>query len=182
MMHDSFETARNGGKNFLYRQQAHGTFREIACSVGVDDPGWTLAVGSADINNDGWPDLYCANDFGPDQLFLNDHGAFKNVSKEVLGGDSKKGMNVDFGDFNNDGWLDIYVTNITTAEYLQEGNMLWHNNGVGPDGVLSLTDVSLETGTYDGGWGWGAKFFDYDNDRDLDLIAATGFINAWGGE
>ncbi|MEK7730449.1 MAG: VCBS repeat-containing protein, partial [Planctomycetota bacterium] len=126
-----------------------------------------------------------ADDFGPDQLFLNNRdGTFKNVTKEVLGGDSKKGMNVDFGDFNNDGWLDIYVTNITTAEYLQEGNMLWHNNGVGPDpppGGLSLTDISLETGTYDGGWGWGAKFLDYDNDGDLDLIAANGFISAGEG-
>ena len=182
IMHDSFESARNAGRNFMYRQEADGAFTEVAKELGLDDPGWTLAVGSADINNDGWPDLYCADDFGPDQLFLNNRdGTFKNVTKEVLGGDSKKGMNVDFGDFNNDGWLDIYVTNITTAEYLQEGNMLWHNNGVGPDGVLSLTDISLETGTYDGGWGWGAKFFDYDNDGDLDLFSANGFISAGEG-
>ncbi len=182
IMHDSFEGARNAGRNYMYRQEADGTFTEAAKELGLDDPGWTLAVGSADINNDGWPDLYCADDFGPDQLFLNNRdGTFKNVTKEVLGGDSKKGMNVEFGDFDNDGWLDIYVTNITTAEYLQEGNMLWHNNGVGPDGVLSLTDVSLETGTYDGGWGWGAKFFDYDNDGDLDLFAANGFISAGEG-
>lgn len=182
IMHDSFESARNAGRNFMYRQEADGTFTEVAKELGLDDPGWTLAVGSADINNDGWPDIYCADDFGPDQLFLNNReGTFENVTKEVLGGDTKKGMNVDFGDFNNDGWLDIYVTNITTAEYLQEGNMLWHNNGVGPDGMLSLTDISLETGAYDGGWGWGAKFFDYDNDGDLDLIAANGFISAGEG-
>ncbi len=182
IMHDSFESARNAGRNYLYRQEPDGTFTELAGKLGLDDPGWTLGVGSADINNDGWPDLYCADDFGPDQLFLNNRdGTFKNVTKEVLRGDTKKGMNVEFGDFDNDGWLDIYVTNITTAEYLQEGNMLWHNNGVGPDGVLSLTDVSLETGTYDGGWGWGAKFFDYDNDGDLDLFAANGFISAGEG-
>jgi tetratricopeptide (TPR) repeat protein len=90
-------------------------------------------------------------------------------------------MNVDFGDFNNDGWLDIFVANITTAEYLQEGDMLWHNNGLGDDGVLTLTDVSLEAGTYDGGWGWGAKFFDYDNDGDLDIVAVNGFISAGEG-
>jgi len=73
------------------------------------------------------------------------------------------------------------VANITTAEYLQEGNMLWHNNGIGPDGNLTFTDIALESGTYDGGWGWGAKFFDPDNDGDLDIIAVNGFISAGNG-
>ncbi|MCP3904664.1 MAG: hypothetical protein GY715_13640 [Planctomycetes bacterium] len=182
IMHDDFERARNGGENFLYRQEPDGTFTEVARSLGLNDPGWTLAVGSADVDNDGWPDLYCANDFGPDQLFLNRRdGSFANVSDAAIGFDTKKGMSVDFGDFNNDGWLDVYVSNITTAEYLQEGNMLWHNNGPSEEGGITLTDVSLETGTYDGGWGWGAKFFDADNDRDLDLVAANGFISAGEG-
>ena len=186
IMHDDFEKSRNGGLNFLYRQEPDGTFVEIAASVGIEDPGWTLAVGSADVNNDGWADLYCADDFGPDQFFLNNGDAaapgFVNVSQTAIGSDTKKGMNVDFGDFNNDGWLDIYVANITTAEYLQEGNMLWHNNGPGPGGALTFSDVSLEAGTYDGGWGWGAKFFDYDNDGDLDIVASNGFISAGQGD
>jgi hypothetical protein len=182
IMHDDFERARNGGENFLYRQEPDGTFTDVARSLGLNDPGWTLAVGSADVDNDGWPDLYCANDFGPDQLFINGRdGTFANVSDAAIGFDTKKGMNVDFGDFNNDGWLDVYVSNITTAEYLQEGNMLWHNNGPSEQGGITLTDVSLETGTYDGGWGWGAKFFDADNDRDLDLVAVNGFISAGEG-
>ncbi|MFQ5491207.1 MAG: FG-GAP-like repeat-containing protein [Phycisphaerae bacterium] len=182
IMHDDFEKARNGGRNYLYHQKPDGGFEEVAASLGVDDPGWTLAVGSADINNDGWADLYCADDFGPDQLFINrGDGTFANVSATALGFDTKKGMNVDFGDFNNDGWLDVYVSNITTAEYLQEGNMLWYNNGPGPDGRITLTDVAMETGTYDGGWGWGAKFFDYDNDADLDIVAVNGFISAGQG-
>ncbi len=182
IMHDSFEVARNAGSNFLYRQNADGTFTETAEKLGVDDRGWTLAVGSADINNDGWPDLYCADDFGPDQVFINTgDGGFTNVSDQAIGPDTKKGMNVDFGDFNNDGWLDIYVTNITTAEYLQEGNMLWYNNGPGPDGVVTFTDIAAETNTYDGGWGWGGKFVDYDNDGDLDIFTVNGFISAGEG-
>jgi len=182
IMHDSFETARNGGRNFLFHQQPDGRFREVAHELAVDDVGWTLAVGSADIDNDGWPDLFCANDFGPDRLFLNDRsGGFVNVSEHTIGSDTKKGMNVDFGDFNNDGWLDIFVANITTSEYLQEGDMLWHNDGLDENGALGLTDISLEAGTFDGGWGWGAKFFDYDNDGDLDLAAANGFISAGEG-
>lgn len=182
IMHDSFETARNGGRNFLYRQAADGTFTEIAAEAGVDDPGWTLAVGAADVNSDGWPDLYVADDFGPDQLYINNHdGTFRNLTDSAIGQDTKKGMSVDLGDFDGDGWLDIYVANITTAEYLQEGNMLWHNNGVDEAGQVSFIDVSLETGTYDGGWGWGAKFFDYDNDGDLDIVAVNGFISAGEG-
>jgi hypothetical protein len=182
VMHDDFERSRNGGANFLYRQQEDGTFAEVAGKLGVDDPGWTLAVGAADLDADGWPDLYCADDFGPDQLFLNDGaGGFVNVSETALGYDTKKGMNVDFGDFNSDGWLDVFVTNITTAEYLQEGNMLWLNQGRGEDGVLTLTDIALEAGTYDGGWGWGGKFFDYDNDADLDIVSVNGFISAGEG-
>ena len=187
IMHDDFERARNGGHNFLYHQQEDGSFVEVATELGLDDPGWTLAVGSADLDADGWPDLYCADDFGPDQLFVNNGAGangrvtFTNASESALGFDTKKGMNVDFGDFNNDGWLDVYVTNITTAEYLQEGNMLWFNEGVGEDGQLTLTDISLEAGTYDGGWGWGAKFFDYDNDADLDVVSVNGFISAGEG-
>ncbi len=182
IMHNDFETSRNGGENFLYKQNSDGTFTEAAKSLGLEDPGWTLAVGSADVNNDGWPDLYCADDFGPDQLFMNKRdGTFVNATEKSIGFDTKKGMNVDFGDFNQDGWLDIYVANITTSEYLQEGNMLWHNNGPEPDGTVTFTDISLETGTYDGGWGWGAKFFDYDNDGDLDIYAVNGFISAGEG-
>ena len=183
IMHDHFETARNAGPNFLFHQQRDGTFVERAAELGVDDTGWTLAAGSADLDNDGWPDLYCANDFGPDQLFLNrGDGTFRNVTDVSIGADTKKGMNVDFGDFNGDGWLDVYVTNITTARYLQEGNMLWRNNGPGADGIVRFMDVSPESGTFDGGWGWGGKFLDHDNDGDLDLFAVNGFISAGEGD
>lgn len=179
IMHDDFETSRNGGVNFLYRQKRSGGFEEVAQSLGLDDPGWTLAVGSGDVDNDGRVDLYCANDFGPDQLFLNAGGGrFRNVTDTAIGQDTKKGMNVDFGDFNNDGWIDLYVTNITTAEYLKEGNMLWHNNGIDDAGQLTLTDIGWDTGTHDGGWGWGGKFFDSDNDGDLDIIEVNGFVTA----
>jgi enediyne biosynthesis protein E4 len=182
IMHDDFEKARNAGRNSLYRQNPDGTFTEVAGSLGLDDPGWTLAVGSGDLNNDGWPDLYCADDFGPDQLFINNKdGTFSNQTETAVGFDTKKGMNVEIADLDGDGWLDVYVANITTAEYLQEGNMLWHNNGPGPDGRITFTDISLETGTYDGGWGWGAKAFDYDHDGDQDILAVNGFISAGAG-
>ena len=102
----------------------------------------------------------------------NGDGTFKDMTETAIGIDTKKGMNVDWGDFDNDGLLDIYVTNITD-DYMREGNFLWKNNG-----NLTFTDVSRETGTYDTGWGWGAKFFDYDNDGWLDLYVTNGWVSA----
>jgi hypothetical protein len=76
----------------------------------------------------------------------------------------------------------MYVTNITTASYLKEGNMLWRNNGPGADGLTRFMDVSSEASAFDGGWGWGAKFLDYDNDGDLDLFSVNGFVSAGAGD
>ncbi len=182
IMHDDFEKARNAGRNFFFQNNGDGTFTEIATKLGMDDPGWTLSVGHGDVNNDGWPDIYCANDFGTDQLFLNQKdGTFRNVSINAFGVDTKKGMNIDFGDFDSDGWLDMYVTNITTDEYLQEGNMLWHNAASDVEGIPVFMDISVEAEAHNGGWAWGAKFFDFDNDTDLDIIALNGFITAGEG-
>ncbi len=179
IMHDSFEKSRNAGKNALFHNNGDGTFTDVAPKLNLDDPGWTLSVGHGDINNDGWPDIYCANDFGTDQLFLNKgDGTFRNITELAFGEDTKKGMNVDFGDVDNDGWLDIYVTNITTDGYLKEGNMLWQNTASDENGIPIFMDISVDTETHHGGWGWGAKFVDFDNDADLDIIAVNGFITA----
>ena len=173
ILFDSWETSRNGGENFLFRNDGALTFTDVTAQAGVQDTGWAMAVGHGDFDNDGWPDLYVANDFGPDTLFRNlGNGTFKNVTREGIGVDTKKGMNAEFGDYNNDGWLDIYVTNMTEP-YLHECNMLWKNNRDG-----TFTDVSMEEQACDTGWGWGAKFFDADNDGWLDIYAANGFISA----
>ena len=178
IMHDSFEASRNAGPNLLYHNRGDGTFVEVAHALGMDDTGWTLDLGCGDIDNDGDQDCYVANDFGDDRLFRNEgNGTFTNISQVAKGSDTKKGMNVDFGDYNDDGYLDIYVANITTAEYLHEGNMLWHNMGNG-----TFTDVARPTETFDGGWGWCGKFLDYDNDGDLDIFTVNGFVSAGEGD
>jgi len=174
---DSWESARNGGLNYLFMNNGDGTFTDVTDKAGVQDSGWANAVGHGDINNDGWQDLYLANDFGTDKMFLNmGDGTFEDISNDAIGIDTKKGMNAEFGDYDNDGYLDIYVTNMTEP-YLLECNMLWRNNG-----DETFTDLSQETGSCDTDWGWGAKFLDADNDGDLDLFAANGFISAEKGE
>jgi hypothetical protein len=176
---NNLDQATNGGGVTLWRNLGNGTFADVTAKAGLArHTGWTLDVGHADFDNDGWQDIYLADDYGTDRLFLNNRdGTFREVTAEAIGIDTKKGMNVDVADYDRDGWLDIYVTNITD-EYMQECNMLWHNNGVDAAGKLTFTDVSRETGTCSTLWGWGAKFGDFDNDGWVDLFVADGLRSA----
>jgi hypothetical protein len=175
---ESFETADNGGGVTVWHNQRNGTFRDTTKEAGFALSGWTLDLGHADADQDGDDDLYVACDFGTDRFFVNNgNGTFRDATKETVGIVTKKGMNADWGDYDNDGWLDIFVTNITD-DYMREGNFLWRNNGPGPDGQVTFSDVARETGTYDTGWGWGAKFFDYDNDGWLDLYVVNGWVSS----
>lgn len=169
----SFETANNGGGVTVFHNNRNGTFSDVTEQVGIHTTGWTLDLGHGDANNDGFEDLYVANDFGTDRFYMNNgNGTFTDKTKTAIGFDTKKGMNVDWGDYNNDGLLDIYVTNIYD-DYMKECAMLWQNVGDG-----TFADVSVEVGTCDTGWGWAAKFFDYDNDGWLDLYVMNGWVSA----
>ena len=176
---NNLDQATNGGGVTLWHNQGNGTFVDVTEKAGLGShTGWTLDAGHADFDNDGWQDIYLADDYGTDRLYLNNHdGTFREITAEAIGIDTKKGMNVDVADYDRDGWLDIYVTNITD-EYMHECNMLWHNNGVDASGKLTFTDLSQETGTCSTLWGWGAKFGDFDNDGWVDLFAADGLRSA----
>jgi hypothetical protein len=176
---NSIDHADNGGGVTLWRNQGNGTFVDVTDRAGLGKiSGWILAVGHADFDNDGWQDVYLAGDFGPDYLLLNNrNGTFRDVTAEAIGIDGKHGMNVDVADYDHDGWLDVYVSNITD-DFMQEGNMLWHNNGLDARGRLTFTDVARETGTASTLWGWAAKFADFDNDGWEDLMAVNGMHTA----
>lgn len=187
VMQETFTDAANGGRNVLYRNRGDGTFVDVTLQVGLAATSWTLSVGSADLNNDGWPDLYLANDFGPDECYLNTGATEQPPRFRVLvdprghpgiGADWWKGMNIDTGDVNNDGYLDLYVTNIFAAKYkTDEGNMLWinHADAVMPGG-RGFRNVGKESATFDGGWGWGGKFADFNHDGLLDIFTVNGFV------
>jgi len=187
VMHETFTHARNGGHKVLFRNRGDGTFENVTEKVGLNSGLWTLAVGAGDLNNDGWPDLYAANDFGPDELYLNTGATecpprFRLVidprGHPGIGNDWWKGMNVDMADVNNDGYLDIYVSNVFERRYkTDEGNMLWLNCAdAGCPGGRGFRNIAKESGTMDGGWGWGCKFADFNNDGFLDLFALNGFV------
>ncbi|MGB0659823.1 MAG: CRTAC1 family protein [Mangrovicoccus sp.] len=172
ILHESWEGARNGGTNRLLRNDGDMTFTDVTEESGLGDTGWSLAIGTGDLDLDGWTDLYVANDFGTDKMFRNrGDGTFEDMTLHSIGVDTKKGMNAELGDYDNDGLLDIYVTNITEP-YLNECNMLWHNNG-----DFTFSDVSTILGVCDTKWGWGAKFIDYDNDGWQDVYVMNGFIS-----
>ncbi len=174
IMHDSFEYARNGGKNLLFHNLGNGTFEDVTDRMGVGSTRWTLAAASADLNDDGWPDLYLANDYGPEELYLNDQGRGFTLARAGLEADSKSGMSATLGDVHNRGRLDAFVTNISEKGYLFQGNNLrlnllkelgrFENIGSGP--------------VVDAGWAWGAQFADLNNDGTNDLFIANGFISA----
>jgi len=176
IMHDSWESSLNAGSNLFFRNEGDGTFTEATAEVGLSDTGWTMAVGHGDMDNDGWQDVYVANDYGADRVFMNRSGVFEDISRQAIGVDTRKGMNADLADFDGDGFLDIYVTNVT-EDFLHECNMLWRNAGDG-----TFLDISQEMNVCDGGWAWGAKFFDYDNDADVDLYVANGFFTSGQGD
>lgn len=174
IMHHSFEFASNGGKNVLFHNLGDGKFEDVTDRLGVGSTRWSLAAASADFNDDGWPDIYLANDYGPEELYLNDRGQRFTLTTAGLESESKSGMSVSLGDVYNRGRLDVFVTNISERGYLFQNNNLRLNRM--PD-AARFTNVADAT-VADAGWAWGAQFGDLNNDGSNDLFVANGFISA----
>ncbi|HJS42981.1 MAG TPA: CRTAC1 family protein [Gemmatimonadales bacterium] len=177
IMQHSWEFASNGGKNVLFRNLGSGRFGDVTDSMGVGSTRWTLAAAAADFNDDGWPDLYLANDYGPEELFLNRAGKRFEPARAGLADDSKSGMAVALGDVYNRGRLDVFVTNISERGFLFQGNNLRINFLK----ELDRFDEIASGVVADAGWAWGARFGDLNNDGLLDLVVANGFISADSG-
>jgi len=177
IMQSSWEFASNGGKNLLFKNLGHGHFKDVTDSLGVGSTRWTLAATAADFNDDGWPDLYLANDYGPEELFLNREGKRFELARAGLEDDSKSGMAVAVGDVYNRGEHDVFVTNISEKGFLFQGNNLRLNFLQ----QLGRFDEVATGVVADAGWAWGAQFGDLNNDGLLDLVVANGFISADSG-
>ncbi|MEO5816234.1 MAG: CRTAC1 family protein [Gemmatimonadaceae bacterium] len=174
IMHNSFEFATNGGRNLLFHNTGHGTFEDVTEKMGVGGNRWTLAAASADFNGDGWPDLYVANDYGPEELFLNDRGQRFVPTKAGLESESKSGMSVALGDAFNRGRLDAFVSNISERGYLFQNNNLRVNQMSESGRFRNVAEGAIA----DAGWAWGAQFGDFNNDGANELFVANGFISA----
>jgi hypothetical protein len=173
IMENSFEFATNGGKNRLFHNLGGGRFEDVTDKMGVGSTRWTLAVAAADFNGDGWPDLFLANDYGPEELYLNDHGRRFVLSRVGLESDSKSGMSATLGDVLNRGRVDAFVTNISEPGYLFHGNNLRLN--FLPE--LGRFQQAAEGVVADAGWAWGAQLGDLDNDGRNELFIVNGYVS-----
>jgi hypothetical protein len=175
IMHDSFEFARNGGRNYLYRNLGGGRFEDVSGMLGDPSERWTYAVVAADLDRDGWPDLYLANDYGSEELYLNRAGTlFERQSNIGLDGESKSGMCAALGDVYNDGRIAVFVTNISRSGYLFQGNNLRVSKLAEGGPMFQIAEGAVANC----GWAWGAQFGDLDLDGRQDLIVVNGFISA----
>ena len=162
--------------NVLYRNNGNGTFTDVSREAGLlRPPGNGLGVVFADYDDDGWPDLFVANDPVPNFLYHNEgRGAFSEIGllagvAVASDGKARAGMGTDFGDYDGDGRLDLVVTN-----HELETHNLFRNLGGG-----LFADATAETGVSAATLpfvGFGAVFLDYDNDGDLDLAIANGHV------
>jgi len=197
-MQDSMSMAQNGGRKHLLLWKAPPSTSTVQfedASSALDEQsaqGWALAIGAADLDGDLLPELYFANDFGPDRLLhnvstpghprferLEGRRSFTTTKSKVLGHDSYKGMGVDFGDLNGDGWPDIYVSNITQEFGLEESNFVFLSTGhteLMKKGIAPYIDRSESLGLSRSGWGWETRLADFNNDGVLEALQATGFL------
>ena len=181
-MHSSWHQSDNGGLNDIYIQDENNKFiKQDSKKWGLSGTYWTLALGASDFNKDGFNDLYIANDFGPDEFYINVEGKkFKQIKGKIFGDiglDTYKGMNVSLGDFDDNEFIDIHISNVHHAMQA-EGSMLWMNYGPDKNGVPILQDRATELGILnEQRFGWGGATADFDNDSFLDMAQANGMVD-----
>ncbi len=176
-------------------------FTDISFEAGIKHEGYSLSASIADLNNDGWPDIYVCNDFVYDDLLYinNRDGTFTESIHDIVKHTSRFSMGSDIADFNNDGRPDIITMDMLPDEnerqklmstginndlfnlslynsYLPQysRNMLQLNNGLDHQGKPSFSEIGQLAGIYKTDWSWSALFVDLDNDGWKDLFITNG--------
>ncbi len=165
-----------GEADVLFRNDGDGAFSDVTAAAGIADPGhYGFGAVFTDFDNDGWPDIYVANDSVENLMFRNTGGgAFEElgmISGTALNlfGKAQAGMGLAVGDYDNDGQFDIYVTH-----FAEDTNTLYRNLG-----DMFFADVTAASGAARASRphvGWGTEFVDLDNDGWLDLFVANGHV------
>jgi len=181
-----------GQPDHLFRNNGNGTFTDVSKEAGIFDYGFAQSVGIGDLNDDGWPDIYVANDFEiRDILYINNHdGTFRDASRSALMHTSAASMGNDIADFNNDGYPDIMTLDMLPEDHKRKmshigvgsvytptfdstqlnRNVLQLNRGNG-----TFADIGQLSGVAETDWSWSALFEDLDNDGYKDLFITNGY-------
>ena len=196
-----YHDARNGPPNFLFRNEltsdGHGFFRDVTQETGLDDNNdrYSFAAAWCDYDEDGWPELYVANDFGKNNLYKFEDGRYRDVAAAKGVTDIGPGMSAAWFDYDRDGRLDLYVTNMWTAAGKRvsrdpafgpstegvsqsdyhahtKGNSLYRNRGDGEFDYVA-NDEAVEMGR----WSWSGDGFDFDLDGTPEILVTAGMIS-----
>jgi hypothetical protein len=192
-----FHLRQAGQRDRLYHNEGNGKFREVAESAGLSGNDVGLGVVWWDFDEDGWPDLYVANDIsGPDRLWRNNRdGTFTHVAPVAFGHVPFTSMGVDAGDVNNDGKLDLITTDMAGTDHFKAkvgmgqmgGSQAWELTWGEPrqasqnalfinSGTERFLEAAAMAGVAASDWTWAARLLDLDNDGRLDLFFTNGMI------
>ena len=198
-----FTASPGGQRDYLFRNRGDGTFEDVTEAAGISGSTAGHSATWWDFDNDGWPDIYVANDFAtPDTLYRNNRdGTFTDVLNEVVPHTPYYSMGADLGDVNNDGWIDLLVADMaatthekdqrsmagsrargqmepgdarTAPQYMR--NVLFLNTNAGV--VLEAAQMAGVDAT---DWTWSPRFEDFDNDGRIDLHVTNGMIREFHG-
>jgi hypothetical protein len=166
--------AYDAQKDVLYHNNGDGTFEDVTGKMGITDiDGRAMGVGAADYDNDGFVDVFVANDHTLNYMWHNEGGKGFTDRGTMSGtafsqaGEATVSMSVDFADFNDDGLLDLFVSDDTYCSlYENLGNGIFTDKGI-------ASNISMAAAQF---VGWSSSFVDYDNDSDVDIFKTNGAL------
>jgi len=172
--------AYDSQKDILYHNLGDGTFEDVTEKMGIEDiDGRAMGVGAADYDDDGYTDIYVANDHTVNFLWHNDQGKGFTDKGTMSGtgfsqaGEATISMSVDFADYNKDELLDMFISDDNYCSlYENLGNGVFKDNSY-------ASGISMASGQF---VGWSSSFLDYDNDGDADLFKANGELKHLYGQ
>ena len=187
-------THPSGQRGYMFHNNRNGTFTNVTQSAGITGESQSHSATWWDYDNDGWPDLYVANDYGyPDRLYHNNRdGTFTDVLSSVLPHTSFSSMGSDLGDVKNDGFIDFIAADMAATSHQRDQHLMsdargrteevadtapkYHRNAL----LLNTGTGSFQEGSFLAGvaatdWTWSVRLEDLDNDGRLDLFVTNGF-------
>ncbi len=186
----------------LYRNEGEGRFTDVSEPAGILQEGYGLGIGICDINQDGWTDVYCSNDFlSNDLLWVNNQdGTFSEQSAQYFKHFTSNGMGMDIADYNNDALIDVIVLDMLPMTNQRQKQMIGYRNlnrfyesikmgyhpqylrntlqlnrGQFEDGKFRFSEIGYLAGMHQTDWSWSPLLADYDNDGWKDLSITNGY-------